>query len=813
MKFIKKNSNVCASDVNKFATEFNISPIIIEQIIARGNDSAEKIAEFLNPSQKSYHNPFLLKGMTEFVERIKIAIQNKEKILVFGDYDVDGINATVIMIKTLNILGCNSPKFYLPNRYTDGYGLTSDVIDKIKNKYNPTLIITVDCGISCHKEVEYAKKLGIEIIVTDHHEIPETIPNGIVLNAKLPNQEYPFKELCGTGLVYKISQALLGAEAEQFLPIACIATIADIVPLLDENRAIVAHGLKKLNFLPLGVKELFKTLNIKLNKCTVNDISFKLAPKLNAAGRMGNAKDSLELYFAENIQTIQILINKIINHNIKRQNLCVVVERDCEAELSKMNMSRTPCIILYSTDWDHGILGIVCAKLVAKYNRPVFLFSKVNGILKGSARSIPSINIHELLSTMSDILETYGGHPIAAGMTLKIQNFSTFIEKVNDFLFKNYIDDIFSPYEEYDAFIKVNDLTPKLMKDVLKLEPCGCGNIMPRFMIRTSDFSFLPMKNHINHCNFKINNTFDLVYFNHINCQNKIKKAKKIDFIFELQKDSFSSRLKGIVKAVNCNINDLKPFTQNFVFSQLEQLKYLNIKTPTQFSYFSENAPMPVDTFKNIEKKYGTAFVVNSEKGLSLLKKIFNIEKIDEIDIYDGKHSSGINCVFICPESLDFARNYDKIILLDNVVHLSYIAKINQISDAKVYVINLKNDYNLFYSLDTSRENFGKIFKDLERFSGQYANIYNIFEKNSKSKKMNYSYVDFYCAFLVFQELKIISFKKSENIESVYILKIDKAVKSSLNNSQIYKTVEKIKNSLFVNETEIVYKKSNQSQI
>jgi len=785
----------------------------MEQIIARGNDNAEKITEFLNPSQKSYHNPFLLKGMTEFVERIKIAIQNKERVLVFGDYDVDGINATVIMIKTLNLLGCNSPKFYLPNRYTDGYGLTSDVIDKIKNKYNPTLIITVDCGISCHKEVKYAERLGIEIIVTDHHEIPEIIPNGIVLNAKLPNQEYPFKELCGTGLVYKISQALLGTEAKQFLPIACIATISDIVPLLDENRAIVAHGLKKLNLLPFGIKELFKTLNIKLNKCSVNEISFKLAPKLNAAGRMGNANDSLELYFAEDIQTVNVLIKKIINHNIKRQNLCIVVERDCEAKLSKMNMSRTPCIILSSTDWDHGILGIVCAKLVAKYNRPVFLFSEVNGVLKGSARSIPNINIHKLLSTMSDILETYGGHPIAAGMTLKIQNFSTFIEKINDFSFKNYIDDIFSPYEEYDAFISVNDLTPKLMKDILKLEPCGCGNIAPRFMIRTSEFSFLPMKNHINHCNFKIKNTFDLVYFNHINCQNKIRKTKKIDLIFELQNDNFSSRLKGIVKAVNCNINDLSLFTQNFVIPQFEQLRYLDIKTPAQFSYFSENAPIPADILKNLksEKKYGMAFVVNSERGLSLFKKIFNIKKIGEIDVYDGKHSSGINCAFICPKSLDFARNYDIIILLDNIVHFSYIAKINQISNAKVYIINLKNDYNFFYSLDNSRENFAKIFKDLERFSGQYVNIHNIFEKISKSKKINYAYIDFYFAFLVFQELKIISFK-SENIEGVYILKIDKAVKSSLNNSQIYNTVEKIKSS-FVTETEIVYKKSNQSQI
>lgn len=784
MKFIKKKLNVCNSLVNQFADEFNIARIIMEQIIARGNDSKEKIAEFLNPTQKSYHNPFLLKGMQEFAERIRKAIKDKEKILVFGDYDVDGISATAIMLKTLKILGTNA-KFYLPNRYVDGYGLTTDVIDKIKLKYNPDLIITVDCGISCHKEVQYAKQIGIEIIITDHHEIPDIIPDGIVINAKRIDQDYPFKELCGTGLAYKISQALIGVDAEEFLPIACIATISDIVPLLDENRAIVAHGLKKLNLLPTGIKSMLKELNININKCSVNDVSFKLAPKLNASGRMGDAKDSLFLYLCEDLVKIKSLINKILKHNTNRQDLCCLVERDCEILLNSLNLSKLPCIILSSKGWDHGILGIVCAKLVAHYKRPTFLFSEVNGQLKGAARSIPEINIHKLLSSMSDILETYGGHPIAAGLTLKTENYHTFIDKVNEYMAKNFADEIFSLEEEYDIPILLNQLTIKLVKDIHKLEPCGCANVAPRFYIKTNEYKITPLKNYINHCNIKIGQKVNLVNFNYLNNYNKIKKSKNIEIVFEIQTDKPSSIIKGIVKSLNIDVRALNPFIQNFVIPQIEQLKYLNIKTPANFSYFNE---ISADTLLKLDDYYGTAFVVNSEKSFNFIKNKLDWDKIGAVDLYGGCENSGMNTVFICPSALGFVQSYKKIIFLDNVMYISYIAKINQLTDAKIYVNNATSKLNIFYNLDNSRENFGRIYKDIEKSTGDYVTLRDVFEKIIKNS--SYSYLDFYCAFNVFIELNIISFAK---INGVYILKIDKTIKSQLSESGIYRAVDEIK--------------------
>ena len=332
------------------AKQLNLNEKVVELLFSRGIDSQEKILKFLNPSKSDFNNPFLLNGMEQAVEKIKAAIENKKRILVFGDYDVDGVSATAILIKLLKSLGSN-PDYYLPNRFTDGYGLTIETIKKVSNLYNPELIITVDCGISCHDEIEFAKSLGIEIIVTDHHEIPEILPETIVINPKIKNQPYPFKDLCGTGVALKLAQAILGSNCEEFLPIAAIATIADIVSLTEENRAIVSVGLNLFeSFLPVGIKELLKDCKISLKTINSTDIAFKLAPKINSSGRMGDASDSLELYLETNPQKIKLLIEKINAHNQRRQAVCSKVYEDCIKILEDVNMSKQPAIILSSKE-------------------------------------------------------------------------------------------------------------------------------------------------------------------------------------------------------------------------------------------------------------------------------------------------------------------------------------------------------------------------------------------------------------------------------------------------------------------------------
>lgn len=781
MRFKKNNQNaqvVPADFLAEVSQKFDMSPKVMEQIILRGNDTVEKICAFLNPSKADFLNPFDLSGMEDLIKRIAVAKENNENVLVFGDYDVDGISATAIMLKALKIFGINA-KYYLPNRYVDGYGLTNEVLKKIKRIYNPNLIITVDCGIASYQEVDFAKTLDIEVVVTDHHEIPEILPDTIVLNAKIPNQRYGFSGLCGTGLAYKIATALIGQKAEFLLPIACLATIADIVPLLSENRAIVHFGLKKLELLPIGLKLLFKNLGLKLNNCTATDISFKVAPKLNASGRMGDAQDSLKLYLSEDVAECQKLIAKILEHNDNRKELCTVVEKDCENILSKVNLT-APSIILSSKDWDHGILGIICSKLVGEYHRPVFLFSEHNGELKGSARSIPGVNIHKLLSSMSEILEVFGGHPVAAGLTIKPENFDEFVRRVNDYLIKNYNSDVFVPNYMYDIDVEVDELTPKLLKDLLRLEPCGCDNETPKLFLKTNDFQFTPMRNYYNHCNLVVNKKLNLVKFEATSDYAKMRCAKEIGIIFELQSGFRANSLRGIVKAIDCSLNQLQNFENTEILPYLEQIKYQNIRQRARFStYTSLDNLSPSGCF-------GTAFVVNSQKSFDNFIEKFDENQFIKVDVFSGTENSGLNALIVAPKDIGFAKFYEKIVFLDPIIDLSYVAKINQISNAEIFIPQQKPNYDFFASMNSSRENFGKIYKDLSSKKLKFGNFQELYQKIKGKKENFYTFNEFYSAICVFEELGLLELVKTVPFE----FKIKNGQKTLLTNSRIYKRLQ-----------------------
>ena len=296
MKF-RKNNKVKYSDkqIEHIVKTFNVTADVAEILLQRGMSDDKEIKKFLNPQINDMHDPYLFNNMKKVVERIKKAIANKENILIFGDYDVDGITSSYILLDYLQNLGCTTNTF-LPNRYSDGYGLTRDAVNFVINEFKPSLIITVDCGISGYEEVEYIKSKGIDVIVTDHHDCPEVLPDCLIIDAKVPNEKYPFKELCGAGVALKVVEALAGRDtALKYLPVCAIATVSDIVPLVDENRVIVKLGLDKpMTAFPDGIAALCKELKLG-NKLTSQDVSFKVAPKLNASGRMGDANHSLKL--------------------------------------------------------------------------------------------------------------------------------------------------------------------------------------------------------------------------------------------------------------------------------------------------------------------------------------------------------------------------------------------------------------------------------------------------------------------------------------------------------------------------------------
>lgn len=775
-KFFNKDSAL----VKDLAEKFNVLPSTMYLMVSRGLTDENKIAEYL--SVGNLLNPFLIKGMKELCERINLAKKLDDRILIFGDYDVDGISATAIMLKTLKRLGINAD-FYLPNRYEDGYGLSCAVIDKIEKKFCPDLIITVDCGISCYEEVEYAKSKGIEIIITDHHEIPEKIPNTLVLNAKIENQEYPFRELCGTGLAYKVSEALLGQKkAEEFLPIAAIATIADIVSLTGENRNIVKKGLQSFDKLPIGLKQLFKDNKVSIKEPNATDIAFKVAPKINSAGRMGCAEDSLVLYMSEDPVEIKKHLNKIANHNQKRQELSAVVMEDCEKAIKKMDLSKIRVITLASKKWDQGILGIACAKLVEEYNRPVFLFSQTGDTLHGSGRSIDDINIHELLSSMQDILETFGGHTMAAGLTLKREKYEEFCNRVNAFCFEHINDKVFIPIKYYDLDIKLEEIDDRFLSELKLMEPFGCGNPKPKFRITAEHVDILPMKYCPMHCNINIGD-LQLVYFNFIKNYNALFFSRYKSFIFEFQE----SGKKGLISDFDAGsfiIDNAHMFTYPV---QMEQYLYDDGKE-INFTYYpkEELLNFVASTQSGV---YGTCFVTYSAYDFVSFSKNYSKENIFHVGIFD-KECIGYNSLLLSPRGVNWAKNFNKIVFLSPVLDSGFLSEISKISNAEIYLpIETQDDKNRYNNISLSRENFGKVFKAL--VSKQNTKFYSPVDFYEAKLKGKVTFDTFYVAYLTFLQLGLI-----KRVDETYFNFVEvKNVKRSLQESMLYNKLSLIKNS------------------
>lgn len=779
----KKFFNYSADKVQYFAEKFALSPRICDLILSRGISTEQDFEEFLNP--KIMHDPFKLKGMQQLVDRVKLAKELKDKVLIFGDYDVDGVSATAIMLKALQQFGINAD-YYLPNRYVDGYGLTNSVIDKVCDLFSPNLIITVDCGISCFEEIEYAKNKGVEVIVTDHHEIPEIIPDTICVNAKLDDQEYPFKELCGTGVAYKFAQALLGEkEAEQYLPIAGIATIVDIVPLINENRTIVSRGLKLCEkHLPIGLKIMFKEFGISLNNPNSTNISFKIGPKLNASGRMGDASDSLKLYLETDPVIIKKYIEKIKNHNTKRQDICNKIFEDCEKALKNVDMKNQRVITLASKTWDKGVLGIVCSRLVDKYHKPVFLFVQEGDLLSGSGRSINDINIHELLSSLKDILVTFGGHSMAAGLTLKLENYKLFSQKINSFALNSINDKVFMPIEYYDQEITAEEINQTFVKELSLLEPFGCDNPRPKFKITSTDVEILPLKRTPQHAKINIGN-LSLMYFNFVESLIKINFSRQKSFIFELEPYSTNGTViefdggRFIVEDAYKKLNAI----------ELNQLAILG-KKESHFSLYPKNELLEFVSATS-HTVFGTCFVTYSCFEYVEFCKQYNTDGIYHFGIYEDS-AIGYNTIFLSPKGLSWAKNFSRIVFLSPIVDEKFISALNAVTNAEIFV-PIENEGNSlkFGGIDISRDTFGKIYKEITKFNGK--SIYNVFDLYEKTNlQMQISFFTFYSAMLVFNELNLINIIDDKDI----IIKVNKNIKAELTSSRIFQRISLLKDTI-----------------
>jgi len=745
--------------LDKMSKFFDLDKHLVRLLHSRGIDTQEKIKNFLNPSLSNLNDPFLFEDMKSAVELIEKHIEKNSRFLIFGDYDVDGISASAILIKYFESVGVKVSSF-MPNRYEDGYGLNVKTLEKIFEKGKPDIIITVDCGITSVEEVEFIKTKGIDIVVTDHHEMAEKLPNCLIINPKA-SQSYPFKGLCGAGVALKLVQALAGiTKASEYLPICAIATIADIVELFDENRAIVSLGIKNIDKAPAGILKLMHECGISKN-CKASDIAFKLAPKINASGRMGSAETSLALYLETNNAEIKKLCTQIIEYNNQRQQLCDKVYLDTKEELSHSVIFKISAIVLSSAEWDSGILGIVSARIAEEFHRPTFLFSQVGDELVGSCRSVNGVNVHTLLSNMADLLTKFGGHPMAAGLTLKVENFDKFKELTNNYVEKNLNKSDFLPTKTYDFEMDAGEVNLKLVEDIDRLEPCGHMNARPVFKFKLNNASISSLPKHPQHLLLNYPN-FNLLAFNAESMYFILSGNTSSYLLADLNVDTFrnTKRISGIVKSIDYE-DIYRPHDDDIL--QAEYIKQLIYPLDGTYSFNNYNRDQLIRMLLDMDKNvYGTLIVANEYNTYINFKSIYDSNNIFRNRVMKINDETGLNTIVLAPTDFNSFNAFSRIIFLDPILNMGYLSELNKHTKSTVYLPHIPSNPSIVLkNISLSRQEFGRYFRLMQfayenKIKGYYC--YNMF-KNILTKikdKETYSYLQFFVCLQVFKELGIV---------------------------------------------------------
>ncbi len=479
-KWILKDIEIDKDKVNNIQEKYNIGRLAAE-ILVRKNLSKDEIEIFLSPKRNNFYDPFMMPDMEKAVDRISKAIEKKEKMLVYGDYDADGITSSSILIRFFKSMGVEVG-VYIPNRISEGYGLNNEALKKIAAD-GVNLIITVDTGITAINQVEFARELGMDVIVTDHHEPGDEIPNAVaVVDCKRKDNKYPFRELAGCGVAFKLTQAISRKleinedESLKLLDLACVGTISDIVPLIDENRVIAKLGLLLIKQTRvIGLREIIK--NIGYKEINTTTIAFGVSPRINACGRMGHQEVALELFLTEDPIVARELAKEVEDYNKKRQDIEKDIYNSALAMIDENDENKA--IVLSGDGWHHGIIGIVSSKITEKFYKPSILVCNEGEDARGSGRSVDGFDLHEALLECKDNLVNYGGHSMAVGLSLKTENFDAFKKAFEKYTNEKISEEMLVPKLEIDEEISTKDISIKDVNDLKLLEPFGEGNSEP----------------------------------------------------------------------------------------------------------------------------------------------------------------------------------------------------------------------------------------------------------------------------------------------------------------------------------------------
>lgn len=525
------------------AEALHIPPVVATILANRNVDNPEDAKQFLAKSKTGIHHPFLLKDAQKAAQRIKQALDTNETVVIYGDYDVDGITSSAIVYKFLKSLGMNV-SYYIPNRVDEGYGINILALQKIR-KEGASLMITVDCGITAVGEVEFAKTIGLDIIITDHHTCKEEIPRALaVINPKQPECSYPFKDLAGVGVAFKFILATvleLGLNAsryfDEFIDIVAIGTIADVVSLTGENRLFVSQGLKKLqNTDNTGIQALFEVAGITGKPLTAGNISFTIAPRINAAGRVGSATLAVELLVTNSPEKAAEIAVQLDEENRQRQQTEQEILKDALEMIEAMEKPEEKKVfVLAKEDWHHGVIGIVASRITDKFYKPTILISLTDKMGKGSGRSVKGFNIFDALSYCSENLLKFGGHELAAGLGLSADSIEAFDMQINAYANEVMTEEMLTPYINIDATLQLSDLTLPNAELLSMLEPFGMGNPQPVFAVMNTTLHSVRQIGNGKHCKLTVTKSgrqAEFVGFNMAEVAESFKIGANLDLAF-----------------------------------------------------------------------------------------------------------------------------------------------------------------------------------------------------------------------------------------------------------------------------------------
>ncbi|MBN2347367.1 MAG: single-stranded-DNA-specific exonuclease RecJ [Bacteroidales bacterium] len=553
--------------ISRLAEELNINDVLANLLVQRNITNFEDAKAYFRPSLDNLHDPFLMPDMEKAVDRINQAIQNNEKILVYGDYDVDGTTSVALMYSFLRKKHENLD-YYIPDRYSEGYGISFKGID-YASQHQISLIIALDCGIKAIEKVKYAKDRQIDFIICDHHTPGDKLPDALaILDPERVDSEYPFKHLSGCGVGFKLLQAICiknnlpFEELLDYLDLVAVSIASDIVPIYGENRILTYFGLKKLQENPsTGLKAILTISGLIDKPLTVEDIVFKIGPRINAAGRIESGKQAVDLLISTQTDEAALHCDKINTHNQTRRNIDKNITEEALKEIENQIDKSRYSTVLYNSSWHKGVVGIVASRLIEKYYRPTIILTKSNGVASGSARSVDGFDLYKAISACSDLLESFGGHMYAAGLTLKVENVPRLKERFEQVVSEMITPDLLIPQIDIDAELNLKDITPKFFRILKQFEPFGPQNMSPVFFAESIVDNGYGRVVGSGSEHLKLSlvqeegpyNVLEAIAFNQAEHFPKINKGKSFDIAFTLAENHFRG-----TSSIQLNIKDIK---------------------------------------------------------------------------------------------------------------------------------------------------------------------------------------------------------------------------------------------------------------